>query len=222
MEKRCNQCKLKLAGRKKGREHGEQTGHEYNPMIACLGCYEAFKKQKMYKAHLPLCPARVDITFPSLAKPVVDLSTCASTTSTRMVSATGPSVTALRASMPARELVADPSPLVTQAQATADAGPLPSRATSKEALPVKPLSPEEDHPPSTPRAGMTGLLRNVFTDSEAPVSRYHCRSCFQDPCVEPVVTVCGHIFCQSCIVDELSVGTGCPACKTLFFIKLDV
>lgn len=26
---------------------------------------------------------------------------------------------------------------------------------------------------------------------------YHCRVCLNDPCVEPVVTICGHIFCRS-------------------------
>lgn len=57
-ERRCNQCKVKFGGRKAGRTHGEETGHEWQPMVACLACHSAFKKQKLYKAHLPSCTAR--------------------------------------------------------------------------------------------------------------------------------------------------------------------
>ncbi|KAL1944411.1 hypothetical protein VTO73DRAFT_2841 [Trametes versicolor] len=52
--------------------------------------------------------------------------------------------------------------------------------------------------------------------------RWHCRSCFAEPCDEPVATICGHIFCRNCIVDEIATGMSCPACKKVFLVKLDV
>ncbi|KAI0371325.1 hypothetical protein BV20DRAFT_965518 [Pilatotrama ljubarskyi] len=52
---------------------------------------------------------------------------------------------------------------------------------------------------------------------------WHCRSCGKDPCEEPVTTICGHIFCQSCMLQELALTAGCcPACKKTFFVLLDL
>lgn len=30
---------------------------------------------------------------------------------------------------------------------------------------------------------------------------WHCRICSQDPCVEPVTTMCGHLFCKRYVTD---------------------
>ncbi|KAH9900829.1 hypothetical protein C8Q73DRAFT_220477 [Cubamyces lactineus] len=51
---------------------------------------------------------------------------------------------------------------------------------------------------------------------------WHCRSCQRDPCVDPVATVCGHVFCQSCLIRELGCHGACPVCKKTFLLKLDV
>ncbi|KAI0647542.1 hypothetical protein C8Q79DRAFT_1009623 [Trametes meyenii] len=50
---------------------------------------------------------------------------------------------------------------------------------------------------------------------------WHCRSCLRKPCVDPVTAICGHVFCHSCIIEKLIVGTGCSVCQTHFFVPLD-
>ncbi|RDX47036.1 hypothetical protein OH76DRAFT_803687 [Lentinus brumalis] len=51
---------------------------------------------------------------------------------------------------------------------------------------------------------------------------FHCRSCLRDPCVQPVAAFCGHIFCHSCILQELSTKMCCPVCQRTFFVRLHV
>ncbi|KAI0371327.1 hypothetical protein BV20DRAFT_198734 [Pilatotrama ljubarskyi] len=51
---------------------------------------------------------------------------------------------------------------------------------------------------------------------------WHCRLCRAGTCTEPVATACGHIFCRSCIVQELAVNGCCPVCRKVFFLRLDV
>lgn len=36
--------------------------------------------------------------------------------------------------------------------------------------------------------------------SGAPTSSWHCRICLNDPCHQPVVTMCGHMFCSRCVL----------------------
>ncbi|TBU29348.1 hypothetical protein BD311DRAFT_268407 [Dichomitus squalens] len=65
---------------------------------------------------------------------------------------------------------------------------------------------------------------NTMTQSRAPESSpsWHCRSCLRDPCKDPIATVCGHVFCEGCIVRELLARLACPVCERTFFIRLDV
>ncbi|KAH9887250.1 hypothetical protein C8Q73DRAFT_812230 [Cubamyces lactineus] len=51
---------------------------------------------------------------------------------------------------------------------------------------------------------------------------WHCRSCMQEPCVAPTATLCGHIFCATCILQELSKTGACPACGKLILLRLHV
>ncbi|KAI0360405.1 hypothetical protein OH77DRAFT_1392612 [Trametes cingulata] len=51
---------------------------------------------------------------------------------------------------------------------------------------------------------------------------WHCRSCMQDPCVAPTATMCGHVFCSACIIQELSKTGACPACGKLILLRLHV
>ncbi|KAI0659417.1 hypothetical protein C8Q70DRAFT_140315 [Cubamyces menziesii] len=51
---------------------------------------------------------------------------------------------------------------------------------------------------------------------------WSCRSCQRAPCIEPVATFCGHIFCRSCILLELGEHGVCPVCKKMFLLRLDV
>ncbi|KAI0070988.1 hypothetical protein K474DRAFT_1712839 [Panus rudis PR-1116 ss-1] len=49
--------------------------------------------------------------------------------------------------------------------------------------------------------------------------RWHCRICLKDP-AEPTVTICGHLFCHGCIVQELASGMQCPVCKKVMLLRL--
>uniref|UniRef100_D8QDS7 RING-type domain-containing protein n=1 Tax=Schizophyllum commune (strain H4-8 / FGSC 9210) TaxID=578458 RepID=D8QDS7_SCHCM len=54
-----------------------------------------------------------------------------------------------------------------------------------------------------------------------------CRLCARNPCEEPTVTMCGHIFCNKCIVDAIISSSSCPLCSApqllycIFKLRLD-
>ena len=58
------------------------------------------------------------------------------------------------------------------------------------------------------------------------ISPFHCRVCQVDPCREITATACGHVFCNTCIVEEVRENARCPVCNAavLLFalLKLDV
>ncbi|KAI0790488.1 hypothetical protein C8Q75DRAFT_762081 [Abortiporus biennis] len=51
-------------------------------------------------------------------------------------------------------------------------------------------------------------------------SKTSCRICFAES-VDPVSTMCGHIFCQRCIVERLFKNVACPVCDKGILVKLD-
>ncbi|KAJ8501663.1 hypothetical protein ONZ51_g455 [Trametes cubensis] len=118
-----------------------------------------------------------------------------------------------------------------------------TKPTAKAEAPVNvniPPSAAEDPPSSTAATG-TGC-QTVVDNAEPPprpvrtktskdaspaaptLSRisWHCRVCLMQPCVEPVVTFCGHIFCHRCIVEELDAKGACPVCEKLVYTRLNV
>ncbi|KAI0064891.1 hypothetical protein BV25DRAFT_1989632 [Artomyces pyxidatus] len=48
----------------------------------------------------------------------------------------------------------------------------------------------------------------------AATSKFYCRICRADPCRNITATVCGHVFCYGCIVEELKRSASCPVCKS--------
>lgn len=50
---------------------------------------------------------------------------------------------------------------------------------------------------------------------------WHCRLCMGEP-HEPTVTVCGHLFCHGCIVQELAKNFQCPVCHKMMLVRLHV
>ncbi|KAI0684511.1 hypothetical protein BC835DRAFT_633916 [Cytidiella melzeri] len=54
-----------------------------------------------------------------------------------------------------------------------------------------------------------------------PPTRFQCRVCTKNP-VEPTVTMCGHLFCRSCIMGEISKNLQCPVCRTVMLVRLHV
>ena len=86
-------------------------------------------------------------------------------------------------------------------------------------------------------------LHAAAVASAPPELSFHCRACLQNPCRDPVTTICGHLFCAEYVVHLLLVesdilrdcaascrclfkalhSTGaCPACKSVFFVKMHV
>ncbi|KAI0807898.1 hypothetical protein C8Q74DRAFT_100270 [Fomes fomentarius] len=51
---------------------------------------------------------------------------------------------------------------------------------------------------------------------------YHCRSCLQEPCVDPVISFCGHLFCHRCLIEELRSRMCCPECQRPFMVQMHV
>ncbi|TBU35458.1 hypothetical protein BD311DRAFT_744016 [Dichomitus squalens] len=86
--------------------------------------------------------------------------------------------------------------------------------------------------PSDPQADSqtSGSVTNALTRSNESPRRsgaasnlsFHCRVCLKDHCRNPVATVCGHVFCQRCIIQELAIKGSCPVCQRTFFVKLKV
>ncbi|EMD34750.1 hypothetical protein CERSUDRAFT_116948 [Gelatoporia subvermispora B] len=60
----------------------------------------------------------------------------------------------------------------------------------------------------------------VTTRAPMTTSLLHCRICFEDPCQDPTATICGHIFCHECIVQELATNHQCPVCKSTMLVRL--
>ncbi|KAH9887249.1 hypothetical protein C8Q73DRAFT_257914 [Cubamyces lactineus] len=66
----------------------------------------------------------------------------------------------------------------------------------------------------------TGVQQTLFQrsrDTAAQVrewdTSWSCRSCQRVPCIEPVATLCGHVFCRSCILLELGEHGVCPVSR---------
>ncbi|KAH9928503.1 uncharacterized protein BXZ73DRAFT_102343 [Epithele typhae] len=57
-------------------------------------------------------------------------------------------------------------------------------------------------------------------DVDRPDLSYRCRVCQRTPCAGPVATMCGHMFCHRCLMDEIAKSGACPQCGKQFFIQL--
>jgi len=53
---------------------------------------------------------------------------------------------------------------------------------------------------------------SVASSSEQP---FDCSICFEVPLEDPVVTMCGHLFCWSCLHRWMAQHATCPVCKSL-------
>ncbi|EGO30090.1 hypothetical protein SERLADRAFT_491696 [Serpula lacrymans var. lacrymans S7.9] len=69
-----------------------------------------------------------------------------------------------------------------------------------------------------PRRTSPGAKSMSSSSGSAPSSpiapRYHCRICRKDPCENLTSTLCGHLFCNRCITEEVIAKSSCPVCKT--------
>ncbi|TBU35473.1 hypothetical protein BD311DRAFT_744044 [Dichomitus squalens] len=71
------------------------------------------------------------------------------------------------------------------------------------------------------RSGGTTQQKETQSSSSFATS-WQCGSCGRGACLDPVATLCGHVFCHSCIIKELQKSTQCSVCEQDFFIRLDV
>ena len=53
------------------------------------------------------------------------------------------------------------------------------------------------------RAGLNRKDDPVPTEPQPPHASWRCRACHRSPCLDPVATACGHLFCHKCV---------CPHC----------
>ncbi|KAI0064882.1 hypothetical protein BV25DRAFT_199260 [Artomyces pyxidatus] len=67
---------------------------------------------------------------------------------------------------------------------------------------------------STPRGPPREIGTETTTGDNAKLVSYiYCRHCRRDPCRQPTATMCGHIFCHSCISTEVAKTSRCPVCE---------
>ncbi|TFK85219.1 hypothetical protein K466DRAFT_552455 [Polyporus arcularius HHB13444] len=118
--------------------------------------------------------------------------------------------------------------------------PSPVIALVSHTRTVEPSSPETP-PTSQPiqsspiaSAASTGTVADMEGTStvETPLARprptptmvegtWRCRLCAMEP-TAPTATICGHVFCTACIVQELVKTGSCPVCKEMILLHLHV
>lgn len=98
--------------------------------------------------------------------------------------------------------------------ATSSCVHLPSVVTSSDSLP---LQQDQNDRAEVPPAD------SPCTNGQSPL---YCRVCLRDPCDDPTATMCGHIFCNRCIIDAVMARSACPVCTapTLLYclFRLDI
>ncbi|KAI0748695.1 hypothetical protein C8Q80DRAFT_753712 [Daedaleopsis nitida] len=97
------------------------------------------------------------------------------------------------------------------------ASPSSQRYTPQRAMPVQAAAPTQARL-QTLRSVPARTARAPAPSTPTGMS-FHCRACLNDP-VEPVTTMCGHLFCHSCIVQEIATRMCCPVCQEVFLVRL--
>ncbi|KAI0634789.1 hypothetical protein C8Q77DRAFT_1156178 [Trametes polyzona] len=121
---------------------------------------------------------------------------------------------------PIRPLASRPLSRVSVLSASRQPTASPSQKPSTTAVEPALLSDSEGTVEAAPVAPkLKGVAR---TPGKPGAVSWHCRSCLQDPCVAPTATVCGHIFCTACIIQELAKTGACPVCGKLMLLRLHV
>jgi len=93
-----------------------------------------------------------------------------------------------------------------------------SFVTSPQDLPQGDSAPSV--PPSEDESEATAIDDTPTEDKaagdplapKAAAPALHCRACKADSCDEITATMCGHIFCNKCIVDAVIKSSRCPEC----------
>ncbi|RPD56936.1 hypothetical protein L226DRAFT_168390 [Lentinus tigrinus ALCF2SS1-7] len=70
-----------------------------------------------------------------------------------------------------------------------------------------------------------GLGTSEETGSNAGMLQtqsWHCRACLRNPCKDPVATLCGHLFCRSCLMHIFEDDMRCSVCGQFFLLQLDL
>ncbi|KAG2751182.1 hypothetical protein P692DRAFT_20831395 [Suillus brevipes Sb2] len=97
---------------------------------------------------------------------------------------------------------------------TSSCVPLPSVVTSSDSLPLE--QDENAHAEAPP-------ADSPSANGQSPL---YCRVCLRDPCDDVTATMCGHIFCNRCIIEAVMARSACPVCTapTLLYclFRLDV
>ncbi|CAL1708835.1 unnamed protein product [Somion occarium] len=79
----------------------------------------------------------------------------------------------------------------------------------------------EESAESRPARLQSALSSGRTTLAPRPKQSFDCRICKSDP-EEPVATMCGHLFCHKCLIQELANHDRCPACDSMILLRLQV
>ncbi|KAI0341430.1 hypothetical protein BDW22DRAFT_1358973 [Trametopsis cervina] len=92
----------------------------------------------------------------------------------------------------------------------------PQNNTQDESEPVRDEASRTGGSASPLPSGPADIERS---SQSSPPSRFVCRVCACEP-IDPTTTMCGHLFCHSCIVAEISKSLKCPVCHTVMLVRL--
>ncbi|KAI8986646.1 hypothetical protein BD414DRAFT_38906 [Trametes punicea] len=126
----------------------------------------------------------------------------------------------VRSPLPVRSTASRSLSRVSTLSANSQAVGSPSQRPSVTAV-EPPLSSDTEGTNETP-ASTPKLKAVARPQGKAGTISWHCRSCMQEPCVAPTATMCGHIFCTACILQELAKTGACPVCGKLILLRLHV
>ncbi|PCH44697.1 hypothetical protein WOLCODRAFT_145119 [Wolfiporia cocos MD-104 SS10] len=104
------------------------------------------------------------------------------------------------------------------------ASQIPSRNSELAlSVPSSTVSTESDETAQEDATRNAARQVQQSTPTTLPPSKaisWHCRICLKDPCDQPTATMCGHVFCNSCIIKELTENMQCPVCKKVMLLRL--
>ncbi|THH28550.1 hypothetical protein EUX98_g5639 [Antrodiella citrinella] len=99
------------------------------------------------------------------------------------------------------------------------------RATPSDEVPISQANTDIQQalPRSTPIPTAEDLRQeaNKSAGPPAPLMVMRCAWCKESP-ADPVLTMCGHMFCHGCLMPEVSKSLQCPSCKRPLFVRIDV
>ncbi|KAI0807896.1 hypothetical protein C8Q74DRAFT_99905 [Fomes fomentarius] len=198
---RCNSCKVCLpSGLSMVVHYWESVLHH-----KCRPCRLGFETAEAWAGHRAVC-VNEEETHPVSAPSTVNASTSGRSTPVQSMRAPdSPGVDSFDAStidplkhsfrVGTSHTYADHSPSLHSKQADSHS------ISQSDVIPTRDEDDSEDISSGTRQSFRLSPERSrgdAATPKNISLS-WHCRSCSRNPCVEPVTTICGHLFCRRCV-----------------------